>query len=334
MQKQLIENQLNNFFNYYPLEFIEESVESVFQSILPYSIDSLNYMSLFYEELNLMIKNCASLYTQHRHKFVSTLASRNLQNLDAIVCFLKEVIPTGYIFCTTANSSRIDLLIIMDKYKYKSFDEMRSLLDFAMLGHQNINCTVHAYGTIYDMLLKGHLYYSAVCVPENCVYQSEVEFSLPSINKQQYLSIFLQSKAIFKQNISKSLSFFKGTKQFLNSDENTMAAFMLQQACELTFRSLLLSLRGKEIKCHDLIVLRKHLSHFDPSIIGMFDKDEQKELNILTAIQQAYIKARYDQNYEINTSELIRLINAAEKFIQSAQKIFDDYCAKLVLNLN
>jgi HEPN domain-containing protein len=334
MQKQLIETQLNNFFNYYPLEFIEESIESVFQSILPHPLETLSYMSLFYEELNLMIRNCASLYTQNRHKFTSALANRNLKNLDAIVCFLKEVIPTGYIFCTTANSARIDLLIIMDKYKYKPFDEMRSLLDFAMLGHQNINCTIHAYGTIYDMLLKGHLYYSAVCVPENCVYQSEEEFSLPSINKQQYLSILNQSKVIFKQNINKALSFFKCAKQFLNSDENTMAAFMLQQACELSFRSLLLSLRGKEVKCHDLIVLRKHLSHFDPSIIGMFDENEQEELNILTAIQQAYIKARYDQNYEISTSELIKLINASEKFIQSAQKIFDNYCAKLMLILN
>lgn len=326
------EQELTNFFKHYPIEFIQESLASVFEPILPYpqNEDTFSYTMLFYEELNHMIRNCALLTQQIELKDTILIKNNpNIKNLKAIIYFLKELIPASHIFCNTISEERIDLIIIIDRYGYKPYDEIRTLLDFAIFGHPNLNCTVYTYGTISDILTKGHIYFSAVCIPENCVYQRASDCFLPLLSPEQYTIVAHKATTCFNENIHQAINFFNGAQQYLMLQETTMAAFMLQQACELSYRSLILSLRGKEIKCHDLIILRKHLSHFAPEIIGAFDKEEQKELKILAQIQEAYIKSRYDQHYQVCMQELTIHIDAVDHFIQVVQQIFNNKLLKM-----
>ena len=333
IQKQNSEFQLNNFFKQYPIEYIEENIMMLFEKVIPYPIenDSITPTYLFYEELNLMLKNCELLYAYKKQSINNNHLLSTYKNLTAVVDFLKEVIPSSYIFCNNVSSNRTDLIIVMDKYKYKPFDEILTLLDFAVLGHKNINCTVYSYATIHEFLSKGHLYFSALCTTENCIYQSTPNFTLPLLTSEKCIELIDRSTLLFNQNIQKATTFFNGACKFANENESTISAFMLQQACELTYRSLLLALRGKQVKCHDLVVLRKHLSHFVPAIIGIFDEDEDKEIAMLTTIQEAYIKSRYDQNYKINLDELIKSIKTADKLMVSAKEIFNYHCQKVKL---
>lgn len=249
----------------------------------------------------------------------------------AVVQFLQEVVPASYIFCSFASADRTDLIVVMDQYKYKPFQEIHSLLDFALLGHTNVNCTVYTYATIHEFLSKGHIYFSALCTPENCVYKNTTCFALPRLNPNQCDELIDTSTKSFYQNIQKALTFFRGAIQLTDESERTISAFMLQQACELTFRTLLLSLRGKQVKCHDLVVLRKHLKHFAPTIIGIFDDDEEKEVKLLSTIQEAYIKARYDQSFKITRDELEKSIQVANELIHCAKNIFKYHCQKVKL---
>jgi len=332
-QKTNCEYQLSNFFKYYPLEFIEEKISKLFESEIPFDVEYLsNTNYLFYEELNLMLKNCELLFN-HKIEDTSQQLDSNHKNITALISFISEVIPVSYIFCSHISTQRTDLIIVTDQYKYKAFDEIYTLLDFAVLGHKNINCTVYAYGAMNNFLLKGHLYFSAVCTPENCLYQSIPSFSLPQLNQSKCHELINQSSAMFNQNIHKAMTFFNGARQFANESESAISAFMLQQACELTYRSLLLSLRGKDIKCHDLVVLRKHVSHFAPAIVGAFNEDEATELNMLTSIQEAYINSRYNHAYKITMEHLTRSISAANNLIQSVQEIFHYHCQKVKLQV-
>ncbi len=253
------------------------------------------------------------------------------QNTTPVIQFLKEVIPSSYIFCNPSATKRTDFIIVLDQYKYKPIDEILTLLDFALLGHENINCTVYTYGTIYELLSKGHLFFSALCTPENCVFQHQANFSLPLLPPEKRGELVELSTRLFSQNMQKAITFFKGACKFIHDCESTISAFMLQQACELTYRSLLLALRGKQVKCHDLVVLRKHLIHFAPTIIGVLNADQAKEIALLTSIQEAYIKSRYDQTYKITLNQLGNSLSATDKLLKSAQEIFNYHCQKIML---
>ncbi|MES2653049.1 MAG: HEPN domain-containing protein [Bacteroidota bacterium] len=324
IQKATSEFQVSNFFKHYPIEYVQENIAALFEKVIPHPTENPSIPStyLFYEELNLVLKNCEFLYKYEK-------SATKVNSIHPVVRFLKEVIPASYIFCSRASAFRTDLIIVMDQYKYKSFDEIHTLLDFAVLGHKKINCTVYTYATIHEFLSKGHLYFSAICTPENCLYKNATNIALPLLSTEKCLELIDTSTQLFNQNIQKALTFFNGARSLANESECTVSGFMIQQACELTFRSLLLSLRGKQVKCHDLVVLRKHLSHFAPTIIGIFDKDEEKEIKLLTSIQEAYIRSRYDQTYKISNNELEKFILAASKLIQNAKQIFNYHCQKV-----
>lgn len=325
-QKATSEFQVSNFFKHYPIEYVQENITTLFEKIIPYSTENPSIPStyLFYEELNLVLKNCEFL---HNYKKLEAKAN----SIHPVVRFLKEVIPTSYIFCSCSSPFRTDLIIVMDQYKYKPFDEIHSLLDFAVLGHKNINCTVYTYSTIHEFLSKGHLYFSSLCTPENCIYKSTVNFALPTLSSEKCIELIDTSTQLFNLNMQKALTFFNSARQLANEKEYTISGFMIQQACELTFRSLLLSLRGKQVKSHDLVVLRKHLSHFVPAIIGLFNKEEDKEIKLLSSIQEAYIRSRYDQAYKIYRNDLEKFISAASELIQNANQIFNYHCQKVKL---
>ncbi len=257
-------------------------------------------------------------------------AANNHNNIHTVVNFLKEVIPSSYIFCNTTSVYRTDLIIVMDQYQYRPLDEVVTLLDFAILGQKNINCTVYTYATIYEFLAKGHLYFSSVCTPNNCIYQSKPGFTLPLLDQEKCKMLIENAKELFEQNMQKAITFFRAACKCVSESESTISAFMLQQACELSYRSLLLALRGKQVKCHDLVVLRKHLIHFVPTLIGILNQDENEEIGLLTRIQEAYIKSRYDQSYKISFDELNAAITASEKLIRCVQEIFNDHCQKII----
>ena len=322
------ESQLTNFFNYYPIELIEDKIFKLLESVMPHPLESeenyaMNTNYLFYEELSLVLKNC-KLLLGRKNKL-----DDNAERIETVVSFIKEVLPISYIFCSSLSPSRIDLIIVMDQHRHKKFEDAYTLLNFAILGHENINCTVYTYGTIYDLLTKGHLYFSAICIAENCLYQSTPDFTLPILSQTKCKELIAKSSPLFHQNIQKAITFFNGARQFANEKECTIAAFMLQQACELTYRSLLLSLKGKDIKCHDLVVLRKHLSHFAPTVLGVFNEKEEEELKILTSIQEAYIDSRYKQTYQVTLEELTKSIAASNNLILAAQEIYNYYCQKI-----
>lgn len=315
--------QVSQFFSQYPLEYIEQRIGDVFNTVLPEQPELYfsNAVSLFYEELNQMLKNCRDLYVIN--KDVEALVKSS--NIDAVVNFLREVIPVSYIFCSSMVSGRNDFIIVMDRYKYKPLDEVTSLLELMIGSHKNINCTVYSYGSIHNFLSKGHLYFSSLCIPQNCVYQNEVFFSLPTLTARKLNELIEKSTLLFKENIKKADTFFASAVQLANSRENAISLFMLQQACELSYRALLLTLRGKQVKSHDLEVLRKHIAQFAPLTVGQFSENEDEELKTLGIIQDSYIKSRYYTDYSVDGKDLMKIIPKVEKLINAVKKTFDTH---------
>lgn len=101
-----------------------------------------------------------------------------------------------------------------------------------------------------------------------------------------------------------------------------MAMFMLQQACELSYRSLLHVLRGKAVKSHSPTLLRKHLKRFAPEIIGVFSPVEEDELHYLQLLEEAYVSSRYHAHYHITSAIIAHLNERIGLLQQKAVQLF------------
>jgi len=252
-------------------------------------------------------------------------------NLNALIQLLVAAIPIGYIFCLERKTSRIRLLVVLDPHKHLSFDEIENFINLAMLGFPDIKITYHAYGSIYDLLIKGHIFFSAVCKPQNCLYKKYTLAWLPKMSSDRQVAAIERALTLFKYNIGKVEHFLNGVEYCLQNSQSEMAAFMLHQACEQTYRLMLLIFRGREYKSHDLKGLKNHLNHYIIGLTGIFDPSNKKENLLLDILQEAYIKARYDHTYYMEKHLVIFFQEKTKLLIEKTKDIIYDCLYNIIM---
>ena len=318
------EQELNSLFKYYPVELIEASLSAFAFNKTTFIPEELTITQLFQQELKVSMQRCLFNYLQNYNYPEPVLEEEvNLKNIQSVIKILTAFIPIGYIFCSNPKQNNCSLTIVLDQYHYKPIEEVESLVNFALKSNHNFRCNVFTYGTMVDRIRSGHLYYSNLCISTNCIYQSNPSFNLPIADPALLATTKLKALVNYGLYHSKADHFFTGAEQFFKNKQYAMAAFMLQQACEFTFNGILTVLIGKSIKSHDLLMLHKQASHYLPQLVGLIHHKPKKEMQILTQIQEAYVKARYDENYQISEEELVKLFTATKQLL---------HCVKIILN--
>mgnify|MGYP006151015267 FL=1 len=127
----------------------------------------------------------------------------------------------------------------------------------------------------------------------------------------------------------KASSFLDGATYFIGINRFELAVFMLQQAVELTYRCFLNLMRGKDIKCHELYVLRRNIKRFAPQLLGAFSDNEKEELRYLDVLEKGYCDARYNREYKIRKEKVILLHQKVKELHSRSFDLFASIMVKL-----
>lgn len=324
--KQNVTHEFNYLFSYYPADFIEAAL----LPLMPASASEINehtdIQQLFYAELNEIIQGHLIAYRQtKKNEELYIIENEALSNALAIINILIPIIPVGYVFFQQDKLNSGNLTIVMDKHVYKPTDEVKQAITFSLLAYPKITFELHNYGTMADLISHGHFYYANLCVEKNCIYRKEAPYQLPVPNAVSLAANKLHAANLFKQSNEKARNFMDGAERYFAYDKPTMAVFMLQQACEFSYRSLIMIFKGKNIKSHELVALRKQLMHYAPQVIGLFHPKPKKELRLLTLLQEAYINARYESAYQVDHQQALELLTGTSNLINGIQLLFEDY---------
>ncbi len=82
------------------------------------------------------------------------------------------------------------------------------------------------------------------------------------------------------------------------------AAFNLHQAVECFYGTILLVYTNYKPKTHKIEKLRKMVGQHDPIFFKTFPMGTDEEKRRFDLLRQAYVRARYDKNYNITAEEL------------------------------
>lgn len=224
--------------------------------------------------------------------------------LAGVVNLIVQAIPVGLIYNLGKKQTHPDLLVVLEKKCTKAYSEFENIIELAMLGFPMGTCTIHNYGLLNAQMQNGHLFYNSVCVPNNVIYQKNESEVLGVASEEAMVSAREEAAFLFNTCLQRAVNFYDGAQYYFQKGHLEMTMFMLHQACELTYRCLLKVLRGRDLKCHSLTVLRKHIRRFAPSVIGVFSEIEEEELYHLQLLEDAYTQARYEPNYSVDQDEL------------------------------
>ncbi len=246
--------------------------------------------------------------------------------LKPVVQFLVATLAPSQIYCLNHPSASKDkkdpyihLCLLIPSRCTTPFMELEPVLEMAGLAHQKLSCSLHQEGNTKDALKKGHLFYTLAFQKEALIYNSG-ETVLPEVSPEALLAAKNHLQMIFANYHNKATRFYEMAGILLQKQDH-LALFMLQQATEMIFRGMLLALNGYDKKTHELRSLKKHLHRCAPQLLEIFPDNTLEEQRLLTVLEEAYLQARYGQDFSCNEEDAVLLQERVSALLETAIQI-------------
>ncbi|HEY0596473.1 HEPN domain-containing protein, partial [Sphingopyxis sp.] len=121
-----------------------------------------------------------------------------------------------------------------------------------------------------------------------------------------------EAQAYFDQWFAGANEFLDGAKYFISQGYNNRAAFLLHQATEHFYHTVLHVLTLYSPKSHKINFLRDKSEDIARDLIPIWPRDSKFGRRCFELLQQAYVNARYSPHYKITGPELEWLLERIE----------------------
>jgi HEPN domain-containing protein len=222
-----------------------------------------------------------------------------------------------------SNERCIDLLIIVSGRNMTPHTELTPLLEMPYLKDTHVSCSLHSEGTVLAGLRSGHIFYSLHCVPGNLVYDDKRSV-FPETSPEIIEQLKLQLRETFINDFGKAVDFYESAVLLRQKQHSSITAFMLHQAAEMAYRSILKNLNGYDKRTHEIRILKKFNRPCTSQLEGIFPANNNQEKRLLELLDNAYLDTRYGTNYIISEEELSLLFERIRLLHETAQKIFEE----------
>ena len=173
-------------------------------------------------------------------------------------------------------------------------------------------------------LANGNLYFINHCRMEHLIFGNQ-NIGFPwnhhgDPTNEKFLTIMEEN---FLKSLESTLAFQKGFKYFKSEGNLSQAAFMAHQGFELGYRVLEGFLCGKVKICHKIEVHQKFLERIIHRTKGMFNLENNTEMELLELLDRAYSSSRYENSFHIERGQLDILEQKLEYFLDEIKQLFE-----------
>ena len=330
-----LQDDLQRFLTFNDTALLSQSLRRLFIDFLDYDLKT--GVALYLEELLLPFNSLLDLldaaakewqeYNMH-NRLHEQEKQQPPATKDKVIAFLITALSPSALFLLYHNSDDnthqyFDLLALIPPASKTSFAQYEQVITMANMDDAVINVSLHKEEIIKQQLKEGHIYFSIACSKENLVYAANA-FQLPEPDKAALQLPAEKAIIAFDTAHKKAGSFLQGAGNYRGESDNAMAAFMLQQAVELTLRGLITALLGGCIKTHCLRELKKPLKRCVPEIAYLVTADEAEENRLLLLLEKAYKESRYNSQFTVNDHDIDLLSEQAEALHERAAVLFKE----------
>ena len=211
-------------------------------------------------------------------------------------------------------SSDFDILaIVKDKALADNIDLWNDIEDEAgkLPVETPVRLIAHDIGFVNRQLKKGQYFFSDIKKDGIILYDSK-NCKLAEATELTPKEKLGQAKAYFKQWFDSANDAYLGYEMFLEKGKYKWAAFMLHQATECLYGTVLLVHTNYKPKRHNIKKLRKQAAEQDRIFSKTFPLGTKQERDRFDLLVKAYVGARYDEQYKITAEELKYLARCIE----------------------
>lgn len=259
----------------------------------------------------------------------TTESTSRVSSLQAIIRLLVISITPSKIFLLehSSNSDEIsetykELLVVLPGFNNHKFNLMEPIMELFHQQNRTLSISLYAECKVMEGLRNGEWFYSLYFTAENLIYD-DFSTAYPLPDSAQTLKMKSQLLICFNQSIKKSREFLEMAIMLNTQSVSPLCIFFLQQSIELCFRSVIQYLGGYEKRTHNLGVLKKQLLRVAPEMNNCFNTGPEEEKLCLEILDTAYLKARYDDSYEVPVLMLPLLFKVVNQTVIAACQIMN-----------
>ncbi len=144
----------------------------------------------------------------------------------------------------------------------------------------------------------------------------------PLFHNDNPAAVEKENNEIYTTGLNKAAEFLAGAELYRIRSQNKMAAFMLHQAMEQTFLTLLRLKTGWHVNTHNLDKLYRYscmVYYRLPELVFGNNKDRNKQLFYL--LQRAYIDVRYRNDYNVNAFEITAMEEMVKRVYEMLKEV-------------
>lgn len=176
-------------------------------------------------------------------------------------------------------------------------DELEKVVEFlasANEGHQ-VHCISGSY--LKKSLTEGNPYLWKEVFPSQAKYLSSDFEGLPTLSEEDRKLIFTKAAERLEAGLDKAKEFWSLALQA----NYEMAPFLLHQSAEMALRAILIAWEKLEKKTHEIRVLLRYASKYNPEFGSIFPSEEETLLNLL---DKCYANSRYQAGFKVPEKDL------------------------------
>ncbi|CAN7704123.1 nucleotidyltransferase and HEPN domain-containing protein [Ensifer adhaerens] len=212
--------------------------------------------------------------------------------------------------------SDYDLLVIVNNRKLTDFtaywnNAADRLLNDRILKGMQVSFIVHSRREVNEELRRGKDFFCDIRQRGIVLYELDTEPLVEPrpISLEQQFKI---AREHYESRLPHAAGFLDTAQYSLSKGRANEAAFLIHQAIEHAYSTVLLVLKNYGPPTHNLRSLRGFAEDLDRRLADAWPQDRQRYSAWFNTINEAYVKARYSKHYQISEEALSFLIERTQ----------------------
>jgi len=207
--------------------------------------------------------------------------------------------------------SDYDLLVVVNDERLTDVVDYWATADDRLMREMTITQTlsapvsfiVHSLKDVNKQLEQGRPFFTDIAAQGIALYEAE-GFPFATPTKLAPDAARAEAQKHFDQWFKSAAGFARNASYAIEDDDKNLAAFLLHQAGERFYHSVMLVFTLYSPKSHKLGFLRGHAEEIAPELIEAWPRDDRFSRRCFELLRQAYVNARYSPHYKVSDEEL------------------------------
>jgi predicted nucleotidyltransferase/HEPN domain-containing protein len=279
------------------------------------------------------MKKSLSHLPKHKQDEIRAVAELIRERIDAefIILFGSyargdwvEDVYVGKDGTTYEYKSDYDLLIVVNnlrKYEYKGHrNRIKQKVRRAGVCDTRLSIIMHGIDEFKGAIKNGNYFFTDI-KKEGILLYSSRRFRMPAVKELNVKQRRGKAEKHFENWFDSAKNFYGAFDSELQKEHNKEAAFLLHQAAERFYTTVLLVFTDYKPKTHDLEELGIRVDRLSAKFKEIFPKKSEDEKRLFDLLRRAYVEARYDMSYKITREELEYLAERVKKLQNATGKV-------------